>query len=493
MAKRIKRVGLYARKSRDKRESLEGMVASLVDYAEKYGWEYELFVEEGSSSSEDWDRPELQRMIKKIEAQHFDAIVVTEQSRITRADEFPKFREILVEQNCLFVTTDTNAVYDFTKPQDEFMSDIMSAVSKQELSYGKIRLKRGTVYSAKKGNWLGKKSPIGYKYNRDTKKLDLSEDAPIIREMFELYAQGLSTKDIAHKFTNEGRVTTVGMKWSPAGVTRLLSNIVYAGHSLYGKTTQKKDKKTGKRKVIPTDEEQQVLVYHTHDPIVPQELYDEVQRIKVERASRPLRSRMSKNTFSSLIRCELCGSVHSFQTAHGRKRITSCQTRHYNASMTKYTICENSGANLENFERLFYAELSDYAERLEEHIDLIEEPTGNTEADLDSRNKQLKRLEQQLRKVQDGYKVGIYTSEEAQKEIAMVRKQMKLVEDQIKDLEEQDPEDNYVRATLDKIRLFMEGRWGMTEIEQNQILHEIVDFVLYKKVGPEMEIEVHWK
>ena len=69
-------------------------------------------------------------------------------------------------------------------------SDILQAVGKNELSRTKIRLKRGTVQSAKKGNWQGKKSPIGYTYDHDTKRLKLNDDAKVVRRMFEMYLEG---------------------------------------------------------------------------------------------------------------------------------------------------------------------------------------------------------------------------------------------------------------------------------------------------------------
>ena len=93
-------------------------------------------------------------------------------------------------QKHLFVTADNNSIFNFSDPDDELKSDILQAVGKNELSRTKIRLKRGTVQSAKKGNWQGKKSPIGYTYDHDTKRLKKNDDAKVVRRMFELYLEG---------------------------------------------------------------------------------------------------------------------------------------------------------------------------------------------------------------------------------------------------------------------------------------------------------------
>ena len=495
--KKIVFVAIYVRKSRDNSESLESQLNSIVEYCIRMGWEYEIFMEEGSSSSEDWNRPKLQLMIQKIEAQHFDAVVVTEQSRITRADEFPKFRDILVDANCLFVTTDSGTIYDYTKPQDEFMSDINSAVAKQELAYGKIRLKRGTVQSAKKGNWVGKKSPVGYEYDRKTKRLKPDEDAPVIREMFELYLDGLSTKEIALKFSREGRVTKAGIKWTSAGISRLLSNEVYAGHSVYGKTTQKKDKKTRKRITKKTDKDQQIIVRNTHDPLITPVKFHEVQLVKQKRNSRPVAMKLGKHAFSGLIRCGICGAIHSFQRAHGKWRITSCQTRNYADDMETYELCPNKGANLYLFEDLVHLELSEYVKELRNHAGLIEdsqEDSSSKETLIQAKERQLRNLEKQVKKTQQGFILEIFTEEEAQEQTKALKAQMDVLESQLEELRKpEETVDEYVQDTLEKLQEFLEGESVLSEREKNEVLAEVIDTIIYTKTGNEMEVTIHWK
>lgn len=498
--KKIKHVALYPRKSRDNSESLEGQIASLIEYCERYEWEYEIFKEEGSASSEDWDRKELQRMIKLIKKQHFDAVVVTEQSRITRADEFPKFRDILVEANCLFITTQTNSVYDYTKPEDEFVSDIMSAVAKQEIAFAKLRLKRGTIQSAKKGNWLGKKRPIGYDYDKTTKRLVPNEDASVIQRMFQEYIDGYSTKEIAHRFTNEGVTSKAEMIWSPAGVARILSNVAYAGHSLFGATTQKKDKVTRKRITKKTSEDEQILVKNTHTPIVSQKVWDRVQQLKEERNSRPIPLKMAKRKYSGLIKCQLCGRTHSFQHSKGGKlRISSCLTRYYNDDLTSYTVCENGSGNVEQFEKLFFALFKKYINELETYYSEIEKVDKPNQEDAHNRiaflEKQIKKVQGDIKRVQKGYVMEIFTEEEAQAETKAYKTQIANMEKELEELKQKDVESDsdYLKGVIDKLNAFMIGHDEMPEAQANEILKQYIEAIKYKKVDSEMEIEVVWK
>jgi DNA invertase Pin-like site-specific DNA recombinase len=497
LERKIKVVAIYVRKSRENNDSLEGQLASIIEYCEKMGWDYEVFEEKGSASSEDWDRPELQRMLKLIAKQHYDAVVCTEQSRITRADEFYQFRNILQEANCLFITTQTNSVYDYNKPEDEFMSDILSAVAKQEIAFAKLRLKRGTIQSAKAGNWLGKKIPIGYTYNKETKRLEPSEDAPVIQRMFKLYMEGMSTKDIAFKFTHEGVITSIGFIWSPAGVARLLNNIVYVGHSLYGRTTQKKV--NGKRVTKQTSEDEQIFVENTHESIISQEDWDCTQDILRKRNSRPPKLRLGKRTFSGLIRCSLCGAIHSFQMANGKRRINSCQTRHYNEDMSTYKMCANGSVKLDHFETLFYLEMEEYTKHLEEHVSAIQDAETDNhdstkESEIDSKKKQLHKISQSVKRVQQGFVMEIFTEAEAKQQIKLLKEQEEYIRKELLKLEQENSSEvDYVGEVLNRMKEFLSGKDNLSEREKNEILRDFIEVIMYEKTGDDINIEIHWK
>ena len=275
---------IYSRKSRENAVTLDGQINACIEWCNRNEVEYEIYSEEGDASSEDWNRPKLQQMIKAIEHLEFNLVVVTEQTRICRDDHFPIFKELLRDTDTLFVTADNNSIFNFSNPDDELKSDILQAVGKNELSRTKIRLKRGTVQSAKKGNWQGKKTPIGYSYDPDTKRLKLNDDAKVIRRMFEMYLGGHSTPDISYKFIQENVLAyhkvkgqMVPITWSKSTISRSLQNITYAGHTLFGKTKLKKTK--GVKTQVAVDEEFHILVEDTHEAIVTPEEFKQVQEI----------------------------------------------------------------------------------------------------------------------------------------------------------------------------------------------------------------------
>ncbi|PGX16481.1 recombinase family protein [Bacillus sp. AFS033286] len=493
----IKRVAVYVRKSRQEEDNqaLENQRDVLVKVCEGNKWKYDLYVEVGSSN--DLQRPELQRMLNQVRNFKYNAIVCADQDRLSRnTGHLGQIKEIMNQYGCHVLVTPSK-VYNYKDSADDLMSDISSIFAKQELKKITERLIRGTRESAEKGNWLGKRVPIGYKYNRTTKQLELSEDYPVIKRMFTLYLEGISTKDIAYMFTNERVETTVNMKWSPASVSRMLNNIVYVGHSLYGRTTQPKIE--GKRVVRQTLPEEQILVENTHEAIVSPEIWEEVQRVKADRNSRPPALKLGKHKFSGLIRCGLCGAVHSFQTSrYKRKRISSCQTRTYDKNGNKH-ICKNSGTNLVDFEELFYLYFRKYVDQLEQHVELIKvngsDATYNVEHEIDKKQKQIKELMAQRKRVREGFKIGISTQEEAFNDIKEIEQQTKTLEKQIKELKESGNYTELERTeiTLDKMKRFLDGSSDMDERQTNNILREFVETIVYTKTGNEIELNIVMK
>lgn len=503
---------IYPRKSRENAVTLEGQTNACIEWCNRNDVEYEIFPEEGNASSEDWNRPQLQEMIKRIENFEFDLCVVTEQTRICRDDHFPIFKEVLRETGTLFVTADTNGIFDYTNPDDELKSDILQAVGKNELSRTKIRLKRGTVQSAKKGNYQGKKPPVGFDYDYRTKRLKQNEDAPVVRRMFEMYLEGYSTVEIQNIFNQENVLAyhkvkgeMVPITWGKSTIARSLKNVVYAGHTLFGKTKLKKIK--GKKEQIKNEEEHHILVRDTHEPIVSDEEWDKVQEMMDKKRTVPPAMKKAKHTFSGLIACAKCGGIHTFEKQTGSSptiwRISSCTTRNWADDFSSYKMCGNSGSHLSITESLFFASLNEIEKNLENYVHLIntkEISDDDKQKKKDEKKKitilQIDKLKKKRKKILQWIEEGdMYDDDEELEKI----KETKEMQVQIKNLEtvllelehqEQESETVQIEKVLSNIRRFMQGKSEMQEREQNDLLHEFIDKIVYSKNGKNAEVEI---
>ena len=513
-----KQGAIYGRKSRENASTLESQINACIDWAEKNDVEYEIFAEEGTQSSENWDRPRLQEMLKKIERLEFNYCIVTEQTRISRNEDFSLFKRLLKDTGTLLVLADDNDVINYLDGNDAFKSGAKQLIGELELSTTKTRLKRGTVQSAKKGNWVGKKAPVGYEYNQETKRLQINDDAPVVREMFEMYISGLSTVEITHEFNTKNVLAyhkgkggeMIPVNWSKSTVARMLKNMAYVGHTVYGKT--KVQKIMGKRKQIEVPEDEQIIFKNSHKGIITQEMWDKTQSIMNKKRTLPPALKHSKHTFSGLVRCAKCGAVHTFEKATsqtGRFRISSCKTRVYDEDFIKYKMCGNSGGELDSLEVLFYATLRETRRKIDDYIHLIKDIQASgakvgksLETQKNVKLQQIQQMQKKRNKIREFLEQGdIYEGEEEIEKIREVKQlanRIKSLMEEIGQLEEKKGESElkHVERVITQIDTFFEGVKGSASGKVlNEILTEFISKIVYRKNGrgSEVEIEVYLK
>lgn len=508
-----KQGAIYGRKSRENEATLESQINACLEWAEENDIEVEIFAEEGTQSSEDWNRPKLQEMLKKVENLEFNFVIVSESSRISRTEDFSIFKKIMKETGTILLEADTRTSTNFLDRNDAVKSGIQQVFNEYELDLAKTRLKRGTVQSAKKGNWVAKKAPIGYVYDHNTKRLKTNEDAPVIREMFEMYLAGMSTTQIEHEFNKPPKKIAyhkvkgemVPINWSASTISRSLNNIAYVGHTVYGKTKVQKIK--GKRVQIEVPEEEQILIEHTHEAIVTQEEWDKVKAIMSKKRTLPPALKHSKHTFSGLVKCAKCGAVHTFEKATsktGKFRISSCKTRNYDDDFIKYKMCGNSGGELEALETLFYASLKETKAQVENYIDLIKSiqasgaKAGKTvEAEKGVKFQQIQQMQKKRKNIQMYLEDDdFYDAEqriEKVREVKQLANRIQALKAEIEQMNEKQGESelDQVKKVLNNINMFFDGTKNSASGKVlNEILNEFVHEIRYKRNGRGAEVQV---
>ncbi len=119
-----------------------------------------------------------------------------------------------------------------SRPSDKFAHDIETAQARFYLNNLSEEVKKGQRQKAKQGSYPGGVVPIGYIRNKLNKTIELDpERAPIIRALFELYAQGDKSIDNAHEFARKARLTypRSGRLIARSEVERLLKKVFYTG------------------------------------------------------------------------------------------------------------------------------------------------------------------------------------------------------------------------------------------------------------------------
>lgn len=500
---KIKKVAIYSRKSRpdETNEVLKRQLQTLLDMATANEWEFEVFQEVGSSQD---INIELDKLLNKVQKYEYDAVVVTEQSRLGRNDiVIAQVKQTLGNYGVKLVTP--TQTLDLTTQEGTLMSDMQALVDKQEYLNTKKRLVRGKRQSAKEGNWVGGKTPVGYSYDHKTKKLVPDENALIIKRIYDLYLSGKSSTDIERIFDLEGILTPTGSKWNKARISVVLANPVYKGTVIYGKTKVSKVEKkpSGAPKQFKTEESDQIVIENAHEPIIAPEDWEKAKDIREGRLTKPPSARIGKVIFTGLIKCSLCGRTHSFQRRKGKElRITSCQTRYYDEDGINYTVCKNKGVRLDQFEQVFYAKFSQFVNQLELYLEDIKKNIKHDETNpVDEKavlTANIKKVEASIKRVKKGFIAEIFTEEEAQREIKQLKTQKDNLEEQIKrlDTKTKDEKIDELQAVLDKLKQLLEGTSDLETKEINHLLTSLIDHIEYKRVGDhkaEIEMKIHYK
>lgn len=176
--------------------------------------------------------------------------------------------------------------------------------------------------NAKAGKYRTTCAPFGYTKGDDPNHLPVIDPdaAPIVHNIFEMRASGISPHHIADKLNEDGvpipsdyyyaklgkpNPRRTRHMWSPETVRQILHNYTYLGHLVQLRTRTVSYKN---HKVIKNDEDDMIVVRNTHEPIVSQELWDRVREMEQSVSQGKRNSSGYVANLSGLICCQDCGN-----------------------------------------------------------------------------------------------------------------------------------------------------------------------------------------
>ena len=312
------RVTFYARVSSEKDEqlnSLENQVAYYSDLIRKNPcWTYvEGYIDEGLSAATTKHRESFHRMVEDGKAGKFDFIITKEITRFARntLDSIQYTRELLnAGVGILFQNDNINTLDE----DSELRLTIMSGIAQDELRKLSSRVKFGHAQAIKKGVVLGNSRIFGYQ--KDGGRLVIDEtEAPMVRELFELYASGeYSMKQIETLFWEKGYRNHNGKRIAHTTMSGMISNPKYKGYYV-GNKVKVMDLFTKKQKFLPPEE--WVMFKDETGEIVPaivsEELWDRANKI-LQKRSEDVKARQGicnhGNLLTGKLYCTHCGAPY---------------------------------------------------------------------------------------------------------------------------------------------------------------------------------------
>ena len=377
------KAGCYVRLSKEDKEHMDSSqsVLSQKQMIEKFLQAhpdielYDYFVDDGYSGT-DMERPEFQRMKQAFEDGIINCIIIKDLSRLARNDEESgKYIFIIFPfYNIRFISVNDH-VDSYERPESVnnleisfkniMHSEYSRDLSKKVISASNVRRKRG--------EFLGAFCSYGYKKDPlDFHHLIIDEEpAEIVKYIFKRYLESQNIYAISQELSENGIMTPLEYKkskgenlfipgkkinvsfWKDSTVKRILTNEVYTGCLVQGKRRKISYKS---KKIIETDEDEWIKVENTHEAIIPQSAFEEVQRL-IKQNYRCHSSPVFRNVFAGKLFCGQCGAAMSV--------INTAQkvNRYYFVCKVAYKkkgLCEAKRMRVEQVEAIVLAVLNNY-------------------------------------------------------------------------------------------------------------------------------------
>lgn len=332
--------------------SLDMQDERLRAYIKAQGWKLVDIYEDAGLSGKDTNRPEYQRMFKDANKGKFDCIVVYKLDRLSRSViDFHELDKKLNALNVSIVSVTQNL--DTSTSIGRLLRNILIDFANFEREMIVERSMESKYRLAKKGQWLGGRSPFGYKIIN--KKLIINpENAEIVKRIYKDYINGYTMRQLVSKYRID--IASIGV---------ILRNPVYTGYIGYSKTNQVKGR-TGKMYKQRKPVSEWILAEGQHEAIISMDEWKKVQRIKKSRVRHP-GSRDNPQIFQGLCYCGNCGNKLYFFT--NRSILSNNDVKYYyyyrcyNVNRVNPGTCEEISVSESAIEKAILNVLSDLLDR----------------------------------------------------------------------------------------------------------------------------------
>ncbi len=392
----------------------------------------EIFREEGRSAK-DTDRPQLRKMLEAVRRSDVGAIVVTKMDRLTRSvkDFYDLWGEFERHNVQLISVRDQ---FDTTTPMGKAMVNMILTFAQLEREMTAERTRNKMLWHAEQGLWNGGRPP-GYKLDPKQKGILVPhpEERKLIELIFRKYLELGSVGEVVKYLVRLGIKTPAhtSRRGRPVGgktfykttILGILRNPVYIGKIRYdGKIHDGK-----------------------HEPIIPQDLFNEVNEYLKKHAplrKNPRAPREHVYLLQGILFCGRCGAHMTPKTCSPWKQ----DYFYYQCSRNGHTngsACSMRYASAPALERAIVSKIRHIALNGEELERIVREANASANESIQRLAEDRRRVESQLDAVVTNARKLIDVIKE------MGKAAMKTVGDELRKLE---AERAALEAQLDDIK-----------------------------------------
>ncbi|WP_043647300.1 recombinase family protein, partial [Caenispirillum salinarum] len=321
------RTAIYARYSSDLQNdtSIADQTALCERYVAAHGGSVvKVYTDRAISGASIHKRPGLQALMADAASGRFDVVVTESISRLSRS---------LTDGSALFDQLSFHGIDLHTTAQgrqNAVLVGIMATMAQAQLADIAAMTRRAQSGLVREGRIAGGLA-YGYQVKVDASGTGghreiVPEEAEVVRRIFQMYASGMSPRQIAHRLNEESIPGPRGRAWNDTTIrgqrergTGLLNNTVYIGQIVWSRTTYRKDPKTGNRVCRVLPEDQWVRQDVPDLRIIDDDLWNRVKArqtktsfaiARTESGVALNRAHRRKHLLSGLLVCEDCGGAY---------------------------------------------------------------------------------------------------------------------------------------------------------------------------------------
>lgn len=331
-----------------------------------------------------FNRPGFEALKKDIESKKINCVIVKDLSRLGRELYLTGsyIEEYFISKNIRFIAI--NDGYDSLV--GDSMLGIRLSVNDMYLRDTSKKIRSSFDVRRKNGDYIGSYAKYGYmKDPNNPKHLIIDPNtAPIVQNMYKWALEGNGTNVIAARLTNmqipipsiykkENRPTANNHLndgngvWRPQTVRDILTDEMYLGHMVQGKW---KKLSYNSKKLVALPKTEWIIVKNTHEAIIDQNTFDEVQKFLLTKA-RYIPKNDTKYLLQGLLFCKDCGYRMSIAKKRNCVNGYVAQCNHY-TKYSKHGVCSSHAIRYDYLEEDVLALLREVGQRVYETVNTDE-------------------------------------------------------------------------------------------------------------------------
>lgn len=478
-----RRVAVYIRYSSENQRdgySVEYQLDECMKYINENNMIFiKAYVDEAVSGKSTDNRNSFFEMINDVKRGEYDAVVVYKYSRFARnLVEATLYRQQIEKAGAQLISAMERI--DDSTPEGRMMRNIIMVMDEYYSDNLATFVRSAQYLAAKNGKIMGAIAPLGLKYN-DEGSYDINEDeAPAIRLIFKMFADGSSVAAILRQLDALGYRTRNGIPYKASTISGLLVNEKYIG-----------------RYSIELEGYEKVVHENAFDALIDMQTWHRVQeRLNKKRAEKETKPRMKKRSYplTGKIVCKHCRHNYIGSAKGGIQKGVRVDYNYYVCKgKDDHRICKNKNIRKEVLEKCVFDKIREHIlnenaiEKIAVEIyNILTTDKAPTEEDLKTLRAEKKKIESKLEKLLDSMLDGDLPKSVLQRKSAALTEQVNAIDKQITRFEIAQSS----AVTLDKVRSHLKTLMYNLESGDADLQKTVVDQTVHKIYISEDTVEI---